>query len=131
MSEGLHPYFHVYGAERWYGGLAEALAAARASGRKVLVVSGRQTCNGTRALVEKTIGKEEIAEYLNAHFVAVAVDAGAAEPDVAAIIAALPKREPTPLSIYLTADGRVVHSTAGGRPAAVFLNDMLEATVKK
>lgn len=131
MSEGLHPYFHVYGAERWYGHLPEALAAARASGRKLLVVSGRPTCNGTRALVEKTISKEEIAEYLNVHFVALAVDAQAPEADVAALLAGLPRHEPTPVCAYLAADGRVVHSTAGGRPAAVFLNDMLEATVKK
>ena len=131
MSDGRHPYFRVQGAERWFAHLAEAYTVAAASGRKVLVVYGRVTCAGSRALVEKTIMKEEIADHLNRHFVVVAGDAAGVDPDLQLIIDALPRHEPTPLCIYLTADGRRLHFTAGGRPAAVFLNDMLEATARK
>jgi len=123
-----HPYFHDERAVPWRARLADGLAAAGESGRRVLVVYGRASCAASRALVEKTIGKGEIAEYLDRHFVAVAADAEAVEPEVAALVAGLPKREPTPLCIYLDRDGRALHSTAGGRPAAVFLNDMMHAT---
>ena len=40
-------------------------------------------------------------------------------------------KAPTPLIIYVAVDGRVMGSTAGGRPPAVLLNDMLGATSKK
>jgi hypothetical protein len=49
---------------------------------------------------------------------------------VAEIVGTLPVRAPTPLIAYLSVDGRVLGSTAGGRPPAVLLNDMLGATTK-
>ena len=50
---------------------------------------------------------------------------------IAALLPNLPRQEPTPLCVYLAADGRILHSTVGGRPAAVFLRDMTEALAKK
>jgi hypothetical protein len=127
MGDGRHPYFPVGKLVPWEDRLAPALAAARASGRSVLLIHGRQTCGGTRALCEKTIAKQEIAEFLNQHFVALASDADHPDPQVAALVAALPRREPTPVVAYLDAAGAAVHSTAGGRPPAVFLSDMTDA----
>ena len=130
-EEGLHPYFLDRRAAYWHASLADALAVAASAGKRVFIQYGRQRCDGSRALVEKTIVKDEIAEFLREHFECFAVDADKAEPDVAAIIAGLPKQLPTPLCVYLAADGRVLHSTAGGRPAAVLLRDFTEATSKK
>ena len=133
-TDGRHPHFNDRRAAFWYGSLAEGLEQAQLTGKRVLVQFGRQSCGGSRALVEKTLLKDEIAEFLNAHFVAVAVDADAPDPDVAAVLPSLAKREPTPLCIYFASDGpggRVVHSTVGGRPAAVFLQDMTEAVSRK
>jgi len=93
----------------------------------VLVVVGRQSCGGSRALVEKTIGKEEIQEYVDAHYVCVAGDADAPEPAVAALVARMAQHDRTPLCLYLSAEGALMHSTSGGRPPAVFLSDLLEA----
>lgn len=130
QSGGAHPYLEVGSLVAWHTRLEEAAALAASTHRRVLVIHGRATCGGTRALVEKTIAKEEIAEFLNAHFVGLASDADAPEEAVAALIARLPRQSPTPLCIYLDPDGRVVHSTAGGRPPAVFLNDLTDAMMK-
>jgi hypothetical protein len=126
---GLHPYFSS--ALRWHTRLHDALTEARERGLKVFVQHGRQLCGGSRALVERTLAKEEVAEVMAAHFVAVASDADAPDPEVARIVAALPKHEPTPVCVYLDADGHVLASTAGGRPPAVLLNDMLGAATRR
>src|SRR5256885_2032011 len=121
-----HPWFNDRASVGWHARIADARAAAR-EGQRLFVLVGRAGCGGTRALVERTIVKDEIAEFLNAHFAAVAADADAPDPDLAALLPSLPKREPTPLCLYLSRDGRRLLSTAGGRPAAVFLNDLVEA----
>jgi hypothetical protein len=131
MASDRHPDFGDSRAVRWHARLADALAEATGAGRRVLLVHGAKSCGGTRALVEKTLEKDEIAEYVNAHFVLVASRAEAAEPEVAALLPSLPKQAPTPVCVYLDASGRALHSTAGGRPPAVFLNDMQTATAKR
>jgi hypothetical protein len=128
-AAGRHPHF--VSAHLWHATVAEGLAAARESGRAVLLVVGRQSCGGSRALVEKTIAKEEIQEYLDAHYVCVAGDADAPEPDAAALVERMAQHDRTPLCLYLSADGELMHSTSGGRPAAVFLSDLLEAPRRK
>jgi hypothetical protein len=66
----------------WHDALAEGLVAPAESSRAVLLVVGRQSCGGSRALVEKTIGKEEIQEYLDGHSMR-GGDADTPEPAVA------------------------------------------------
>ena len=124
-ADGRHPHF--ISPLVWDASLAEGLVAAHGSRRAVLLVVGRQSCGGTRALVEKTMAKEEIREYLDAHYVCVAGDADAPEPAVAALVARMPQHDRTPLCLYLSAAGELMHSTSGGRPPAVFLSDLLEA----
>jgi thioredoxin-related protein len=123
-----HPWFSS--GLSWHARLDDAIADAAVEHKKLMLVVGRALCAGTRALVERTLAKEELEEYTRQHFALLAVDADAAEPRVAEIVARLPVRAPTPLVVYLTIDGRVVGSTAGGRPPAVLLNDMLGATSK-
>jgi hypothetical protein len=122
---GRHPHF--VSPQVWHASLAEGLVAARESKRFVLLIVSRQSCGGSRALVEKTIAKEEISEYVDAHYVCVAGDADSPEPTVAALVARMPHHERTPLCLYLSADAELMHSTSGGRPPAVFLSDLLEA----
>jgi hypothetical protein len=124
-APGRHPHF--LSPVFWYASLAEGLVAARESKRAVLLVVGRQPCGGCRALVEKTIAKEEILEYLDSHYVCVAADADSPEPAVAGLVARMPQHDRTPLCLYLSAQEELMHSTSGGRPAAVFLSDLLEA----
>ena len=122
---GRHPHF--VSPLVWHASLAEGLVAARESKRAVLLVVGRQSCGGSRALVERTMAKEEIHEYLDSHYVCVAVDADAAEPAVAELVARMPQHDRTPLCLYLSPENELMHSTSGGRPPAVFLSDLLEA----
>ena len=122
---GRHPHF--VSPLAWHASLAEGLVAARESKRAVLLVVGRQSCGGTRALVERTIAKEEIYEYLDAHYVCVAGDADSPEPAVAERVARMPQHDRTPLCLDLSGEKELMHSTSGGRPPAVFLSDLLEA----
>ena len=124
-AAGRHPHF--VSPVLWHVSLGEALAAANKSSRAVLLVVGRQSCGGTRALVERTMAKEEIHEYLDAHYLCVAADAEAPEPAVAELVARMPQQARTPLCLYLSAENQLMHSTSGGRPPAVFLSDLLEA----
>src|SRR5579883_2465405 len=127
---GHHPYFNDQRTTFWHTRLEEAMQAARDEGKAIFVQVGRPLCGGSRALVEKTLPKEEIGEFLRQHFVCLAVHADEPGPEVAALVARLPRQQPTPLCIYLGADGQPVHSTAGGRPPAVLLQDMTEAVNK-
>jgi hypothetical protein len=126
-----HPWF-TSGLE-WHTRLDDALAEVGAGPKKLMAVVGRPLCAGTRALVERTLAKEELEEYTRQHFVLLAVDADALaqEPRVAELVERVPVKAPTPLVLYATSDGRVVGSSAGGRPPAVLLNDMLGANSKK
>jgi hypothetical protein len=124
MSNGRHPHF--LSPQLWYDSLPEALAEAQRSGRFVLVQLGRQSCGGCRALVEKTVAKEEIHEYLDQHYVCLAQDLDHLAPDVQALLAPLADLQRTPYCLYLRADGRVVHHSSGGRPPAVFLTELIE-----
>ena len=124
-AAGRHPHF--LSPLLWYASLAEGLVAAGETKRAVLLVVARQSCGGSRSLVEKTIAKEEILEYLDSHYVCVAGDVDAPEPAVAALVARMPQHDRTPLCLYLSAGGVLTHSTSGGRPPAVFLSDLLEA----
>ena len=124
-AAGRHPHF--VSPLFWHASLAEGLASARESARAVLLIVSRQSCGGSRALVEKTSAKEEIHEYLDSHYVCVAGDADSPEPAVAALVARMAQHDRTPLCLYLSAEGELMHSTSGGRPPAVFLSDLLEA----
>ena len=122
---GRHPHF--ISPLAWHTSLADGLATARESKMAVLLIVSRQSCGGSRALVEKTSAKEEIHEYLDGHYVCVSGDADSPEPAVAALVARMAQHDRTPLCLYLSAEGELMHSTSGGRPPAVFLSDLLEA----
>lgn len=128
---GRHLYFDDRAAVPWHRSLAAALFQARDQGKRVLIVIGRRDCGGTRALIEKIVPKQEIADELRASFVCVCSDQGSQEEAVSALTHHAPRREPTPLCLYTNADGRLLHSTVGGRPAAVFLRDLTEAHARR
>jgi hypothetical protein len=124
-----HPYFQSPAI--WHPTLASALAAVQGSERRVFLTIGRIDCGGSRALVEKTIGKEEIFEYLTERFACVALDADALTADVQALVERMKTNKKTPMCLYLDAEARLVLDTSGGRPAAVFLNDLVEAATRR
>lgn len=132
-NPGRHPYFDDRGAAPWFVTMDAGLAAAAAAGRRVLLVLSRPDCGGSRALIERVMAKEEIAEALQQSFVCISADARTPEPAASRLLAQLQKTEPTPVCIYVEPGPapRVLHSTAGGRPPAVFLRDLTEALAKR
>jgi hypothetical protein len=127
---GRHLHFDDRRAVTWHHALGPALEAAAQAGKCVLVQLGRADCGGSRALIERVLPKEEITEALNTGFICVCADITNLEPLIAERLATLPRREPTPVCMFLDSSGRVVHSTIGGRPPAVFLRDLTEAEAK-
>ena len=123
-----HPYFQS--KPIWTDSLPDALREAAEKQKRVFLQIGRIDCGGSRALVEKTISKEEIFDYLTERYVCVARDADALTPDEQALVARMRNKERTPFCLYLTDAGALVLETAGGRPAAVFLNDLVEGATK-
>jgi uncharacterized protein YyaL (SSP411 family) len=119
-------HLHFTSPQPWHRSFAEALAACGPQ-RCVLVQVGRVTCGGSRALVEKSVAKEEILEYLEQHYVCVSADADQPEPAVAKLIDAMPQKDRTPYCLFVGPDGALLHSTSGGRPPAVFLADLIQA----
>jgi len=134
-SAGRHPYFDDRGAAPWFVSMEAGLAAARTADRRVLLVVSRPDCGGSRALLERVMPKEEIAEAMQQSFICISADSRAPAPEVSGFLSQLAKTEPTPVCIYLDPRGpgepRVLHSTAGGRPPAVFLRDLTEALAKR
>lgn len=124
---GSHMHFDDRAAVKWQRALAPALAEASRDHKMVFVQVGKQECGGSRSLIERVLPKEEITEALRESFVCVCSEVASLEPAIAERLALLPRHEPTPVCMYLDGEGRVVHSTVGGRPPAVFLRDMTEA----
>jgi hypothetical protein len=120
-------HLHFTSPQPWHHTLQDALDAVRGTEKCVLVQVGRQSCGGSRAMVEKALNKDEILEYVAAHYECVSADADQPEPRVAELIAQMPQHERTPFCLFLARDGRLVHSTSGGRPPAVFLADLIQA----
>lgn len=124
---GSHIHFDDRHAVTWQRALAPALAEASREHKMVFVQVGKQECGGSRSLIERVLPKEEITEALRESFVCVCSELASLEPAVAELLATLPRREPTPVCMYLDGEGRALHSTVGGRPPAVFLRDLTEA----
>ncbi len=126
-----HPFFDQ--PSQWHTTIDSALARAAVDGnddrtaKAIFVVVGAERCVATRAFVEKTLCKDEVVELLEEGFIPVSVVA-LEDPMLEAWQATLPKREPTPVCLYLSPRGALLLSTVGGRPPAVLMNDMMQAT---
>src|SRR3989304_2733633 len=91
----------------WYPWGDEAFEQAGQSGRPVLVSIGYSTCHWCHVMEEESFEDEEIARFLNEHFIAVKVDREE-RPDVDAIymkaVQALTGHGGWPLNVWLTPD---------------------------
>ena len=80
------PYLrqHAHNPVNWYPWGDEAFELARALGRPVLLSIGYSTCHWCHVMEEESFDDEEIAQYLNEHYVVVKVDREV-RPDLDAI----------------------------------------------
>ncbi len=105
------PYLlqHAHNPVNWFSWGDEAFKMARETGRPIFLSVGYSTCHWCHVMEEESFEDEEIANYINAHYIPIKVDREE-RPDVD--------------SIYMTA----VHVMAGrgGWPMSVWLTPELE-----
>ena len=101
------PYLrqHAHNPVDWYPWGDEAFAKARAEHKPILLSVGYSTCHWCHVMEEESFEDEEIAGYMNAHYVAIKVDREE-RPDVDAV--------------YMNAVQLMTHG-GGGWPMTVWL----------
>jgi uncharacterized protein YyaL (SSP411 family) len=103
------PYLlqHAHNPVNWYPWGDEAFATAAKLGRPVLLSVGYSTCHWCHVMEEESFEDEEIARYLNAHYVAIKVDREV-RPDVdeayMSVVQALTGGGGWPMTVWLTPD---------------------------
>jgi uncharacterized protein YyaL (SSP411 family) len=105
------PYLlqHAHNPVEWFPWGDEAFETARRLGRPVLLSVGYSTCHWCHVMEEESFEDEEIAGYLNAHYVAIKVDREE-RPDVDAIymsaVQSMTGSGGWPMTVWLTPDRR-------------------------
>src|SRR5438093_5908948 len=108
------PYLlqHAHNPVDWRPWGDEAFATARREGRPVLLSIGYSTCHWCHVMEEESYEDLEIAEFLNAHFVAIKVDREE-RPDVDAVyleaLQAMTGSGGWPLNVWLTPDRKAFY----------------------
>jgi uncharacterized protein len=103
------PYLlqHAHNPVNWYAWGDAAFADARRLGRPVFLSVGYSTCHWCHVMEEESFESEEIAAFLNAHYIPIKVDREE-RPDVDAIymsaVQALTGSGGWPMSVWLTPD---------------------------
>ena len=101
------PYLqqHAHNPVDWYPWGDEAFARARALGRPIFLSVGYSTCHWCHVMEEESFEDEEVARYLNDHYVAIKVDREE-RPDVDAVymafLQAIAGSGGWPMSVWLT-----------------------------
>ncbi|GIW41323.1 MAG: hypothetical protein KatS3mg076_1900 [Candidatus Binatia bacterium] len=104
------PYLlqHAHNPVNWYPWGPEAFEVARRENRPVLLSVGYSTCHWCHVMEEESFEDEEIAEFLNRHYVAIKVDRER-RPDVdaayMAAVQALSGGGGWPMTVWLTPSG--------------------------
>ena len=105
------PYLlqHAHNPVNWYAWGDEAFAEARRLGRPILVSIGYSTCHWCHVMEEESFEDEEIARYLNEHYIAIKVDREE-RPDLDAVymaaVQAITGRGGWPMTVWLLPDHR-------------------------
>ncbi|MDM8516062.1 thioredoxin domain-containing protein [Desulfobacterales bacterium HSG16] len=103
------PYLlqHAHNPVNWYPWGEEAFETARKLNRPVLLSVGYSTCHWCHVMEEESFEDEQIADYLNSHYIAIKVDREE-RPDIDAIymtaVQALTGSGGWPLNVWLTPD---------------------------
>ena len=103
------PYLrqHAHNPTNWYPWGDEAFETARRLNRPVLLSVGYSTCHWCHVMEEESFEDEEIARYMNEHYVAIKVDREE-RPDIDAIymtaVQLMTERGGWPMTVWLTPD---------------------------
>ncbi len=105
------PYLrqHAQNPVDWYPWGPEALGAAQAAGKPILVSIGYSACHWCHVMAHESFEDEQTAALMNQHFINIKVDREE-RPDVDSIymeaVQALTGSGGWPLNVFLTPDGR-------------------------
>ena len=105
------PYLlqHAHNPVDWYPWGEEAFARAKAEDKPIFLSIGYSTCHWCHVMERESFENEEIAAFLNEHFVPIKVDREE-RPDVDQVymqaVTAITGQGGWPLSAFLTPDGR-------------------------
>ncbi|MBV9710531.1 MAG: thioredoxin domain-containing protein [Ktedonobacteraceae bacterium] len=105
------PYLlqHAHNPVDWYPWSEEALYKARQEDRPILLSIGYSACHWCHVMERESFEDEEIASFMNAHFVCIKVDREE-RPDLDTIymqaVQAMTHQGGWPMTMFLTPDGR-------------------------
>ena len=105
------PYLltHAHNPVDWYPWGEEAFAKAKQEKKMIFLSVGYSSCHWCHVMERESFEDEEIADYLNEHYVCVKVDREE-RPDVDQVymtaVQALTRRGGWPMSVFLHPDGR-------------------------
>ncbi len=127
------PYLlqHAHNPVDWYPWGAEAFARAKRENKPIFLSIGYSTCHWCHVMEHESFEDEDVATYLNTHFIAIKVDRER-RPDIDKIymtaVQVLNRRGGWPMSSFLTTDGKTFF---GGTyyPRDQFMN-LLQLVVK-
>jgi len=108
------PYLlqHAHNPVNWYPWGDEAFAKAKAENKLLIVSSGYAACHWCHVMEHECFEDEEVAEFMNAHFVSVKVDREE-RPDVDQVymnaVQLIAGNGGWPLNVICLADGRPVY----------------------
>jgi uncharacterized protein YyaL (SSP411 family) len=111
LARETSPYLlqHARNPVDWYPWGPEAFERARAVDRPIFLSVGYSACHWCHVMERESFEDEEIARYLNEHFICIKVDREE-RPDVdqlyMAAVQAFQGRGGWPMSVFLTPDGR-------------------------
>ncbi len=141
LAKEKSPYLlqHQYNPVDWYPWGDEAFEKARRENKPIFLSIGYSTCHWCHVMERESFEDEEIAAYLNKHFVAVKVDREE-RPDVDGVymdaVTAITGRGGWPLSAFLTADrlpfygGTYFPPRAGARGAQMGFLELCQKVVE-
>ncbi len=126
------PYLqqHAHNPVDWYPWGEEALAKAKREGKPIFLSIGYSTCHWCHVMERESFEDDEVARFVNDHFVAIKVDRER-RPDIDALyldaVAALGGSTGWPLTVFLTPDlepffGGTYYPRHGGRGRPGFLD---------
>jgi uncharacterized protein len=111
LAQEKSPYLlqHQHNPVDWFPWGDEAFAKARAERKPVFLSIGYATCHWCHVMERESFESQEVADYLNQHFVAIKVDREE-RPDVddiyMSVVQALSGSGGWPLSVFLTPDAK-------------------------
>jgi uncharacterized protein len=117
LAKETSPYLlqHAHNPVEWYPWGEEALAKAKAEGKLIFLSIGYSSCHWCHVMERESFHDEEIAAFLNKHFVCIKIDREE-RPDIDAIYM-------TALSVYHQIAGE---PRGGGWPLSMFLTPEAE-----